>query len=170
MARILLIVAVIIVATAATLALTGQQAPAAVAKMPLTESSPGIPTALVEGSDLGAALSRAKAENSLVLLNFTGSDWCHWCMVLKQEVLDTPAFATWLATRGAMIDVDFPRERSLDPATVARNQRLSELFAVEGYPTIVLVDGDGRERARLGYKKGGPASWTAAADGLLGRR
>jgi len=170
MTRILTVLAIIIAVTAATLLLAERQPPVASTVMPLTEAAPGIPATLVAGTALGAALERAKADQTVVLLNFTGSDWCHWCMVLKSEVLGTPEFSAWLATRGALVEVDFPRTTALDPATAQRNQRLSELFGIEGFPTIVMVDGDGRERARLGYQKGGAAAWTTAADGLLGLR
>jgi len=170
MTRILTVLAIIIIVTAATLSLAGRQPPVASAVMPLTAAAQGIPATLVDGTDLGAALQRARADKTVVLLNFTGSDWCHWCIVLKAEVLGTPEFSSWLATRGALVDVDFPRDTPQDPATVQRHQRLSELFGIEGFPTIVMVDGDGRERARLGYQKGGAAAWTTAADGLLGPR
>ena len=87
--------------------------------------------------------------------------------MLKAEVLGTPEFSSWLATRGALVDVDFPRDTPQDPATVQRNQRLSKLFGIEGFPTIVITNTAGKELGRLGYMEGGPKAWTAAADKII---
>ena len=49
-------------------------------------------------TDLPKAEAQAKAENKIVLLDFTGSDWCGWCIKFKKEVLDTAEFQEY-ATR-----------------------------------------------------------------------
>ena len=48
-------------------------------------------------TDLPKAQAQAKTENKIVLLNFTGSDWCGWCIKFKKDVLDTPEFQAYAA-------------------------------------------------------------------------
>ena len=114
----------------------------------------------------GAAASKA---NRPILADFTGSDWCGWCVRLKKEVFDTPEFKAWAAKNVVLLEVDFPRKKAQKPADKARNQALAEKYGIEGYPTIVLMDAAGKELGRLGYKRGGPEAWIAAAEKALGR-
>ena len=46
-------------------------------------------------TDLPKAQAQAKAENKMVLLDFTGSDWCGWCMKFDKETLSTDKFADY---------------------------------------------------------------------------
>jgi thioredoxin-related protein len=107
-------------------------------------------------TDYDAALVQAKNERKLVLMNFTGSDWCGWCMKLKAEVFDTPAFATFADANLILLEVDFPRRRPMTSQQRQANQALAEKFGVSGYPTIVIADGLGRLAGELGYMPGGP--------------
>jgi len=117
------------------------------------------------------AAARAADLRRPLLLEFTGSDWCDWCRSLKTEVFDTPEFAAWSEKTVVLVEVDFPRNRSLDANLLAQNNKLAERFAnylVDGYPTILLLDPTGtRVIGELGYLDGGPAVWTTAADRLL---
>jgi len=105
--------------------------------------------------DYAVALERAAAENKHVLLNFTGSDWCVWCHRLRDEVLAKPAFAAYAREQLILVEVDFPRAKSLDENLRKQNASLAEKFGVNGYPTIVLVDATGGELGRTGYMQGG---------------
>src|SRR3982751_2016724 len=61
-------------------------------------------------TDLPKAQAQAKAENKMVLLDFTGSDWCGWCIKFKQEALDTKEFQDYAAQNLVLVEVDFPRK------------------------------------------------------------
>ena len=42
-------------------------------------------------TDFEAAKAQAKAEKKIMLVDFTGSDWCGWCIKLKDEVFEKDA-------------------------------------------------------------------------------
>lgn len=121
------------------------------------------------GTSYDAALDAAKKRNVMVLADFTGSDWCPWCIRLHQEVFDTPEFEAWAATRVTLLEVDFPR-RPLSPELTAQNSALQEKFGIEGFPTVLLLDGNGQKVGELGYVKGGPAVWIRRAQEILDAR
>ena len=108
------------------------------------------------------ALEQAKAQNKPVLLDFTGSDWCGWCMKMKKETLDKPEFKKYAQQNLVLVEVDFPQMKQ-QPATVkSQNQKLKQEFKVNGYPCFVLVDKEGKELGRQGgYLEGGPAAFIA---------
>jgi thiol:disulfide interchange protein len=119
------------------------------------------------GVGLKAAQAAATQGNRPIMVNFTGSDWCGWCVRLKAEVFDTPEFAAWAAAKVVLLEADFPNENPPAPAQAEENQALAAQFRIEGFPTIVIFKADGTELGRLGYMQGGPAAWIAAADGIL---
>lgn len=110
-------------------------------------------------TDYDAALAKAKAENKPVLINFTGSDWCGWCIKLKGEVFNKPEFTAFADHNVILLELDFPRRKQM-PATARRaNQALLEKYGVEGLPTILVTDGDGKPKGQLGYEPGGPPAF-----------
>ena len=105
---------------------------------------------------------------------FTGSDWCGWCMRLQKEVFFTPEFAKWANDNVVLVELDFPRNKVLDPAIKQQNKDLEQMFGIRGYPTVWIVSPtkvDGKisfERlGSTGYGAGGPIPWTANADLIL---
>ena len=102
-----------------------------------------------------------------ILADFTGSDWCGWCIKLRKEVFDTPEFILWAQKSVVLLEVDFPQQKKLPAAQAAENDNLAKKYAIEGYPTILLLDNKGTELGRLGYQDGGPGPWIAAAEKLL---
>lgn len=113
------------------------------------------------GTDVPKAIAKAKAENKLVILDFTGSDWCGWCMKLKQEVFDTPEFEAYAAKNLVLVEVDFPRKKELGPDLRAANKALAAKYGVKGYPTIWVLEGSGMPVGKLGYMEGGPKTFIA---------
>jgi len=112
-------------------------------------------------TDVPKAIAKAKAEHKLVLLDFTGSDWCGWCMKLKEEVFDTAEFEAYAAKNLVLVEVDFPREKKLSAEQKAANKALAAKYQVKGYPTIWVLDGTGMPVAKLGYMPGGPKAFIA---------
>jgi len=103
-------------------------------------------------TDYQKALDTAKAEKKLVMVDFTGSDWCGWCMKLKKEVFTQPEFQKFAKEHLVLLEVDFPQRKELPAATKAQNDKLAKEFKIEGYPTIVLLDPAGKEVDRGGYE------------------
>ena len=62
-------------------------------------------------TDLAQAQAQAKAGHKIVLLDFTGSDWCGWCIKFKKEVLETPEFLSYAAKNVVLVEVDFPNKK-----------------------------------------------------------
>ncbi len=115
-------------------------------------------------TDLPKAQAKAKAENKMVLLDFTGSDWCIWCTRLKNEVFSQAAFAEYASKNLVLVEVDFPHYKTLSAGQKAANDALQEKYKVEGFPTIIVLNSEGKKVGELGYMKGGPAAFTAELD------
>ncbi len=105
-------------------------------------------------TDAAKAQAQAKTENKLVLLDFTGSDWCGWCIKLNKEVFNTPEFAEYAKKNLVLVEVDFPRRKKLSDEQKQANEALSKKYGVEGFPTLILLDGNGKKLGELSYSDG----------------
>jgi thioredoxin-related protein len=111
------------------------------------------------------AIAQAKKENKMVLLDFTGSDWCGWCIKFKKEALDTTEFSDYAAKNLVLVEVDFPHKTPQSSDLKKANQALGQQYKVEGYPTFVVLSQDGKELGRQdGYEAGGPKAFIAKLD------
>ena len=106
-------------------------------------------------TDFAQAQARAKAEHKLLLLDFTGSDWCGWCKVMEKEIFSQPAFAAYATEKLILLRLDFPRAKPLSAELKKQNYALAQQFGIRGFPTIVMLNGEGKALAQLGYVKGG---------------
>jgi len=105
------------------------------------------------------ALENAKKENKPILLNFTGSDWCGWCIRLKKEVFDKKVFKQFASTNLVIVELDFPRNRKQAKKIIAQNQRLQRKYRVRGFPSIILLDSNGKFIKKTGYQAGGAKAY-----------
>lgn len=120
------------------------------------------------------AISLGSKENKPLLLFFTGSDWCGWCIRLQKEVLFTPEFAKWASNNVILVELDYPR-RTLQTAEIKKqNSDLQHAFGIQGFPTIHFVNGIEKEGkvnfevlGKTGYVAGGPVAWLAVANEIL---
>jgi protein disulfide-isomerase len=119
--------------------------------------------------DYAKAVEQAKTENKKLLLDFTGSDWCGYCKLLDKEVFGTPKFKDWAKQNVVLVEVDFPRKKQPTHKLQAQNADLKGKFPFNGYPTIVILDSDGKELGRkTGYQPGsGVDAYLAELDGVL---
>lgn len=103
--------------------------------------------------DYAKGLAEAAKENKLVLLDFTGSDWCGWCIKLDEEVFSKTEFKRFAKEKLVLVELDYPKGKNQTKKIKEQNAELKTKFKVSGYPTIVLVDAEGKEQARwVGYK------------------
>lgn len=122
-------------------------------------------------NDLEAAKKQATSEKKSLLLDFTGSDWCGWCIKLNKEVFDHDAFKNGVKDKLVLVEIDFPKDATkLTEEVIARNDVLKKQYAIKGFPTLLLTDERGRPFARTGYKAGGPEAYVTHLDELLGIR
>ena len=107
-------------------------------------------------TDFQKAQSEAKAGHKLLLINFTGSDWCPWCIRLEREVFSKPEFAQFAKDNLVLLAADFPRAKAQSNDVRRQNQDLAQRYSVEGFPTIVVLNSEGKQVGLLGYVPGGP--------------
>lgn len=101
--------------------------------------------------DYAAALARARRENKPMLLLFTGSDWCGFCIRLRRTVLDKPEFRSFAYRHLVLVYIDSPRRVRLPRGLVAQNRMLREKFgAGGGVPNTLVVTPDERIIGRIG--------------------
>ena len=112
-------------------------------------------------TDLPKAQAKAKEEKRMVLLDFTGSDWCGWCIKLHNEVFSKPEFAEYARKNLVLVEVDFPRKKKLSAEQKKANDALQQKYRIEGYPTIIVLNGEGKKIGELGYMPGGPKAFIA---------
>lgn len=113
------------------------------------------------------ALSAAKELKRPVLVNFTGSDWCSWCIKLVNEVFSKDEFHEYAKDNLILLKLDFPRAIAQTEALKTQNNALQKQFGIQGFPTILLMDSDGKEINRTGYQQGGAAAYVKHLQSLL---
>ncbi|MFU8779875.1 MAG: thioredoxin family protein [Kiritimatiellia bacterium] len=118
-------------------------------------------------TDFEAAKSAAAERGVPILVDFTGSDWCGWCIRLKAEVFSQAAFSAYARENLVLLELDFPMRTQLPEALREQNEGLRERFRIRGFPTILLLDAKGEELARTGYRRGGPEAYVEHLKELL---
>lgn len=135
----------------------------------------GLALALISSSVFAAAgwgdnfekgLAKAKSENKLLVLDFTGSDWCSWCIRLDKEVFSKKEFKDYAKDNLVLVEVDFPQGKQQTDKLIEQNTKLQEKYGVRGYPTIIVLNGEGKTVGQLGYEEGGPANFIAKLSAL----
>jgi len=112
--------------------------------------------------DYSSALTQARKEHKLLLLDFTGSDWCTWCKRIDAEVLSTQKFKDFADQKLVLVTVDFPRSHPQSDAVKAQNKGLQDKYGVEGYPTLIVLDPNEKLVFKQdGYEEGGPDAFIA---------
>jgi thioredoxin-related protein len=89
----------------------------------------------------------AQTEQKLILLNFSGSDWCGPCMLLKKEYFNSEVFAAMANEKLILVNADFPRRKNnqLSAEQVAQNEKLADQYNPQGhFPLTLLLDTNGK--------------------------
>lgn len=103
-------------------------------------------------TNVETALKIAEKENKAVLILFTGSDWCGFCVRLHDDVLVKKDFTKLLKKDIVAVYLDFPRNKSMTEEAKKYNGELAQKYGVRGFPTTVLLNKKGEEIGRLpGY-------------------
>lgn len=105
------------------------------------------------------AKKEAESSKKLILVDFSGSDWCKFCIMLDREVFSTPEFKKFASKNLILLSVDFPRAKGMAEGQLKNNRNLAEKYKIEGYPTVLLLNYTGEELARTGYMEGGAAAY-----------
>lgn len=118
-------------------------------------------------TDFNKAKKEAAEKKLPILVDFSGSDWCGWCIKLDKEVFSQKEFKAFAKDRVVLFLADFPREKELAADVKAQNEQLRQVYGIEGFPTVLLLDADGKIIARTGYRKGGAAAYVDHLEKLL---
>jgi thioredoxin-related protein len=111
------------------------------------------------------AMDQAQRENKLMLLDFTGSDWCGWCKKLDAETFSQPGFIDYAGKNLVLVEVDFPKQKPQSAEVKEANKALKEKYDVKGFPTLVVLKPDGTVLwKQTGYLAGGPSAMIAKLD------
>ncbi len=113
------------------------------------------------------ARAEAKAFGLPIFAFFTGSDWCGWCVRLHKEVLGEKAFQNFAAENLILFEADFPRGKKLAKETVKQNEELAAKYGVQGFPTVFLLDAEGKTLGQTGYRPGGAKEYVKHLKELL---
>jgi thioredoxin-related protein len=122
-------------------------------------------------TDLPTARKKAEKEGKAVLLDFTGVDWCPPCKALKKAVLDSEEFKKFAEKNLILVELDFPiNPKKLPKKVIEANEKLQEQYKVELYPTIVILDKNGKELGRLeDYNDETPAEYIKKLETVLAK-
>jgi thioredoxin-related protein len=128
-------------------------------------------------TNVNKAIEVSKKTKKPMLLFFTGSDWCGWCIRLQKEVLRTPEFANWAQKNVVLVELDYPRAKAQSNEIKQQNGQLQQIFGIQGYPTVhfaTVTESKGKinfqSLGNTGYVAGGPTAWLAVADGILKKK
>ncbi len=128
-------------------------------------------------TDVKEAIAIGNKENKPLMLFFTGSDWCGWCIRLQKEVLLTPEFTKWAKEKVVLVELDYPRSVPQTPEVRQQNYEIQNAFGVQGYPTVYFATAatkDGKVNfqglGKTGYVPGGPVAWLEVANGILNQK
>lgn len=124
--------------------------------------------------DFDAAKKEAAANHKLILINFSGSDWCGPCIRLRKEILETTAFTDYASTRLVLVRADFPRQKKnqLSKEQVKRNEALADTYNAEGkFPYTLLVDDHGKVlKTWDGFPNETPDQFTSEINAIFSNR
>jgi thioredoxin-related protein len=98
-------------------------------------------------TDIGKAEQSAKAEHKLIVLNFSGSDWCGPCIRLHKEIFESEVFTTFANEHLVLVNADFPRSKKnqLSKEQQKKNDDLADVYNKEGiFPLTLLLTPDGK--------------------------
>lgn len=120
-------------------------------------------------TDFETALAKAKDQNKHILVDFTGSDWCGWCIKLDKEVFSQAAFKAYAEDKLVLVEIDFPRKKDQSAELKAQNEKLAEKYGIRGFPTIILLSPEGELIEKTGYKAGGAEAYVEHIKEILAR-
>lgn len=114
-------------------------------------------------TDFAAATAKAKAENKDLLIDFTGSDWCGWCIKLDAEVFSHDEFQQAAQKNFVLVKVDIRQDKSnMSKELIAQNDGLVFRFGISNFPTLLMMDSQTNVYDMLSYQKGGPGPFNEA--------
>ncbi len=120
-------------------------------------------------TDFKKASSTAKASGKYIMLDFSGSDWCGWCIKMEKEVFSQDAFKDFAEKNLVCVLVDFPRMKKQTGEQKQQNRDLATKYGIQGYPTIIILNPDGESVGKTGYLQGGSRNYAQHLNEIIER-
>jgi protein disulfide-isomerase len=120
-------------------------------------------------TDFKKASSAAKASGKYIMLDFSGSDWCGWCIKLENEVFSQEAFKDFAEKNLICVLVDFPRNKKQTGEQKQQNRDLATKYGIRGYPTIIILGPDREPVGKTGYLQGGSKNYAQHLNEIIER-
>ena len=130
-----------------------------VSAAPEQEATADKPAEVKWQTNFAAAQEIAKKEKKVLFVDFSGSDWCGWCIKLHKEVLSQKAFLDYAKDNLVLVLIDFPRKSTQTSEEKRQNNALAKQFGIDGFPTVLLISPEGQVLAKTGYRRGGAAAY-----------
>ncbi len=124
-------------------------------------------------TDYELAVKKAKEEQKIIMLYFSGSDWCKPCIIWKREVFDSEAFHYYASSKVVPVKLDFPRQKKnkLPKEEEENNNALAAKFNNGGvFPFIVFLDLNEKVIGKTDYRKGGTSEFIKYVDSVLAQK
>ena len=119
-------------------------------------------------SDYDAALKQAAAENKYVVVSISGLEWCGWCKALESEVFSQPEFIAYAKDNLICVLLDFKQSgRATNVEFAKQHETMLEKFKVQGFPTVIILNPQGKGIVRDGYQRGGAAKYVEFIKGAI---
>jgi thioredoxin-related protein len=110
-------------------------------------------------TDMDKAMKLSAETGKPILADFSGSDWCGWCIKLDKEVFSKKIFKDFAKDNLILVMLDFPRSKPMSAKLKKQNSALASKYGVRGYPTVLLLDNKGKVIVKTGYRRGGPQAY-----------
>ena len=123
-------------------------------------------------TDYIQSVAQAKRENKIIMLYFSGSDWCKPCIIWKKEVFDTETFQQFANEKLVPVKLDFPRlkKNRLPEEQVEQNESLAARYNNEGvFPMVVFIDANGSVLEKSAYRTGGPQEFVSYVETIIAK-
>lgn len=124
---------------------------------------------LVWNDNLEKAVEIAKKQDKAILINFSGSDWCKWCKKLDTEVFSQNEFINYAKKNLVLVKIDFPQYTPQDPKVQSYNREVAQMFRVQGFPTVVVIDKNQKLAGYTGYQEGGAGNYIKYLKSVLNK-
>ncbi len=132
--------------------------------VPVPESDP-VPLNIWHDS-YESAVAESEASGKPILADFTGSDWCKYCVELKKNVFETSEFKSWARENVVLLELDYPKRSSQSPELKQQNKELAQRYQINFYPTVLLLNAEGEMLGKMDFTND-PTEWIAKIESQL---
>jgi thioredoxin-related protein len=111
----------------------------------------------------------AREKKLPILASFVGSDWCPWCQKMESTIFSQKEFITYAREHYVLFQADFPRHKEQPIKIKEQNEALAKMYSVRKFPTVLLLDGEGKQMARTGFRFGGARAYLDHLESLCAK-